>query len=158
MSNLFVNLFFAWSVCTKKCTRVSPKVLIKERSIPSSKYCINLICGLHIKPSLRLSCLLSCGFAGLVQHNAPINVKPQGGGGGERGVTHGNLIPRTFPRERILTLSRPPGSGIWHVRHPGRPREPGNKSSTIIPTYLTINLVLKLSVFHLSRFLFYFSL
>ena len=72
-------------------------------------------------------------------------------------ATHGNLIQRAFPWVGILTLVTAPGSGIWHVRHLGRLREPGNKSSTIIPTYLTINLVLKLFVFHLSLFLFPFN-
>ena len=76
---------------------------------------------------------------------------------GRGGATHGNLIQRAFPWVGILILVAAPGSGIWHVRHLGRPREPGNKSSTIIPTYLTINLVLKLFVFHLSLFLFPFN-
>ena len=35
--------------------------------------------------------------------NAPINVKPQGGGGGRGRATHGTLTERAFPRVGNLT-------------------------------------------------------
>ena len=63
--------------------------------------------------------------------NAPINVKPQGGGGGGR-ATHGKLTESAFPWVGILTFSVAPGSGIWHGRHLGRPRETGNEWPTIL--------------------------
>ena len=41
--------------------------------------------------------------------NAPINVKPQGGGGGR--ATHGKLTERAFPGVGILTFKRCPRVG-----------------------------------------------
>ena len=95
------------------------------------------------------------GFITCHSFNAPINVKPQGEGGGS-GYPREFWFREPSPEWGFWHLVAATGSGIWHVRHLGRPREPGNKSSTIIPTYLTINLVLKLFVFHLSRFFYIF--
>ena len=46
----------------------------------------------------------------------------------------GKLTQRTFPCVGILTrtVCVSPGSGIWHARHLGTPREPGDELSTII--------------------------
>ena len=96
------------------------------------------------------------GFITCHSFNAPINVKPQGEGGGA-GYPREFWFREPSPEWGFWHLVAATGSGIWHVRHLGRPREPGNKSSTIIPTYLTINLVLKLFVFHLFLFLFPFN-
>ena len=60
--------YFSLEVFVQKNANFSPKALTKERSIHLLKYCLYLVCGLHIKPKLRFSCLLSCGFPGLVGH------------------------------------------------------------------------------------------
>ena len=63
--------YFLLEVFVQKNANFSPKALTKEQSIPLLKYCIYLVCGVHIKPKVRFSCLLSCGFPGLIEHNTP---------------------------------------------------------------------------------------
>ena len=52
---------------------------------------------------LQLQCFM-CSLIGVIILNAPINVKPEGGGEGVSGgrATHGNLIVAYIPRVRIL--------------------------------------------------------
>ena len=46
-------IYFSLEVFVQKNANFSPKALTKERSIPSSKYCIYLVCGLQIKPKFK---------------------------------------------------------------------------------------------------------
>ena len=52
--NFICSLIFRWKCFgTKESKYISPKALTKERSKPSSKYCIYLVCGLNIKPKFK---------------------------------------------------------------------------------------------------------
>ena len=52
----------------------------------------------------------------LCTNNAPINVKPQGGGGGEGRASHGSLIVRSVHRVGILIVSDVPRLKILMVQ------------------------------------------
>ena len=83
--------------------------------------------------------------------NAPINVKPEGGGGLP---VHWEFDSESLPLSGDFDISRCPRVGNLTCPPSWKTERTWNKSSTIKPTYLTINLVLKLFVFHLSLFLF----
>ena len=48
-----LSIIFRWKCLYKRMQIPRQKALTKERSKPSSKYCIYLVCGLHIKPKIK---------------------------------------------------------------------------------------------------------
>ena len=68
-----LSIYFSLEVFVQKNENFSSKALTKERSIPSSKYCMYLVCGLHIKPKFKasLSSLMWVFWARWTQHSYP---------------------------------------------------------------------------------------
>ena len=68
-----LSIYFSLAVFVQKNENFSPRALTKERPIPSSKYCIYLVCGLLIKPKFKafLPCLVWVCWACWTQHSRP---------------------------------------------------------------------------------------
>ena len=68
-----LSIYFLLEVFVQKNANFSPKALTKERSMPSSKYCIYLVWSVHIKPKFKafLPSLAWVYWACWIQHSRP---------------------------------------------------------------------------------------